>query len=663
MNPLLPSSRPERVDVVVPVYKDVPITIACLESVLAHSGAALDRLTVVNDASPEPEMAASLSILERRDRRVEVVTNESNLGFVRTCNRALERRRGDVVLLNSDTRVVAGWLDELIAVAYTDERTACVSPLSNNATLCSVPRFLAETPASELSEAAFRRAVPGLPRSTVTPTAVGFCLYLRHAVLDVVGHFDPIYSPGYNEENDWIMRAQAMGFVARRANRALVYHLGSVSFDDKRSALEHEHAQILNRRYPHYLPQVRRFCASLDGQLAAHAVRIESSGRMRVALDLRALGPNKVGSNVYALRLAESLAGSPEVELTVVEYLPQGLERLGARILRTDAPIDGVDLIHKPSQVFQADHLPLLFGSPAHVVLTQQDLIAHHAQAVWRSPDIAERYRALGYQTVQAAQGVIAISQAAQREIADEFDIPADEISVVPHGVDADALFSRRDERAAVRRRAGVPSRYFLSVGTDFPHKNLANVLSAFQVVRREWTGALGEPPSLVLVGSACDIPQGGLYRDLVHTPVPGVVHYSEIDDALLHALYQGAIALVFGSVYEGFGLPPLEAMAAGTPVVALPLSAIEEVCGEAALYPKRLDPLGLADAMTALASSASLREERIAAGRAHAQSFTVQRTLEQTLAAYTRAWRTPPERSLRARRFGDLATYRRSPS
>jgi glycosyltransferase involved in cell wall biosynthesis len=646
VNPLSPSSRPTRVDVVVPVYKDVALTVACLESVLACSGDRLDRLLVVNDCSPDAAMPDALAGLAKRDPRVQVHTNPQNLGFVKTCNEALRLRRGDVVLLNSDTRVTAGWLDELIDVAYTDERTACVSPLSNNATLCSVPLFLRDNPADSLREEVVKRATAGIPRSTITPTCVGFCLYMRGVVIDLVGGFDPVYSPGYNEENDWIMRAQSMGFVARRANRALVYHLGSVSFAKKQVALEEEHARILNARYPHYLPQVRRFCASLDGQVAAHAVRIESSGKMRVALDLRGLGPNRVGSNVYAHRLAELLASSKELELTLVESAPQELERLGVRIVRGDS-VDGVELIHKPSQVFNPGDLPMLFGSAAHVVITYQDLIAMHAQSVWITPEVAERYRDMSHFTLQAAQGVIAISESTRREIADELGIPSEEITVVPHGIDPALFDARRGERAALREKRGIPDRYFFYVGTDFAHKNLAGLVAAYQLLRYQWPGA----PALVLAGPTSSAPEAH-YRRLRAAPVDGVMLLGEIDDELLHALYQGADALVFSSVYEGFGLPPVEAMAAGTPVIAMPLTSVMEVCGDAALYPKKLDPEGLAELMGRVAREPTLRQERAAAGREHAARYTTARTLELTLTAYRRAWCTPPERSLRHRRF-----------
>jgi glycosyltransferase involved in cell wall biosynthesis len=647
-----PTSRPERVDVVVPIYKDVALTLDCLRSVLDRSGGRLGRLLAIDDASPDPSMAAALAELARSDARVEVHTNERNLGFVGTCNRALQLRRGDVVLLNSDTRVTDGWLAELIDVAYTDERTACVSPLSNNATLCSVPKFLGDTPADQVDEATVRRAVAGLPRSHITPTAVGFCLYLRDLVLQLVGDFDPIYSPGYNEENDWIMRAQSMGFVARRANHAFVYHLGSVSFDQKRTALEEDHARILNERYPHYLPQVRRFCASLDGAMAAHAVRIESSGRMRVALDLRGLGTNRVGSNVYAHRLAELLAGSKQLELTVLERHPQDLERLGVRVLRgVETTVDDVEIVHKPTQVFDNCDLPLLLSSPAHLVITYQDLIAYHAQSVWGSPSIAERYRDMSFQTVQAAQAVIAISEATRREVSAQLGVPTDEIPLVPHGIDPRPFGERREARAALRKEHYVPSRYFFYVGTDFAHKNLAGLVTAYQLLRYTWDSSDGNPPALVLAGPSSSAPEA-FYKRLEAAPIDGVIWLGEVDDELLYALYQGALALTFPSVYEGFGLPPLEAMAAGTPVLALPLSSVTEVCGDAALYPSRPDAEALATAMRDLARSPELRAERIAAGRERVQTFTSTRTLELTLAAYRQAWRSPSERSLRARRF-----------
>ena len=119
-------------DVVVPVYRGVASTRACLRSVLEHSGAALGRLVIVDDASPEPAMQPMLAELRDAEPRIVLIRNEQNVGFVSSANRGLSLRARDVVLLNSDTVVTPGWLDELTSVAESSDRIAAVVPLSNN---------------------------------------------------------------------------------------------------------------------------------------------------------------------------------------------------------------------------------------------------------------------------------------------------------------------------------------------------------------------------------------------------------------------------------------------------------------------------------------------------------------------------------------------------
>lgn len=133
-----------KVDVVIPVFRDVDVTVACVRSVVSHGGPRLGRILLVDDASPEPGMGEALRRLATECDRVEVFRNAQNLGFVRSANRGLSLTRADVVLLNSDTQVTPGWLDELAGVAALSERVAAVVPLSNNSTLCAVPEFCGE---------------------------------------------------------------------------------------------------------------------------------------------------------------------------------------------------------------------------------------------------------------------------------------------------------------------------------------------------------------------------------------------------------------------------------------------------------------------------------------------------------------------------------------
>ena len=224
------------------------------------------------------------------------------------------------------------------------------------------------------------RRLRGLPRWTEMPTGHGFCLYMRGQVLDLVGSLDPIFSPGYGEENDWVMRAQAMGFVAKRANRAFVYHLGRQSFRNERLKLEQRNALLLAERHPHYRPQVQRFYDTLDARLAAHAVRVDSSGKLRVALDLRHLSPDKVGTATYSIGLARALSALPEIELTMVVRQPRQAAGVPGRLVAEERLLANVEVVHKPAQVFDPADLTLLFQSPAHTVITHLDLIAHRAR-------------------------------------------------------------------------------------------------------------------------------------------------------------------------------------------------------------------------------------------------------------------------------------------
>ncbi|MGQ0505147.1 MAG: glycosyltransferase family 2 protein, partial [Myxococcaceae bacterium] len=258
-------------DVVVPIYGNVEVTRRCVEGVLQSSGEALGRVILVDDASPDPAMPQLSAELRGRDTRVIAIRNEQNLGFVGSANRGLALRERDVVLLNSDTLPTEGWLHELLEVAYSRQDVAAVTPLSNNGTLCSVPRFCEEAPFDE----ALKQAADWdqLERSSLLPTGVGFCLLMRDAALNLVGGFDSAFGRGYNEENDWCMRASQRGLVILRANQALVLHEGSTSFSRERDALEEQNSRFLRQRYPFYRPLTRLFDNSPEARTAARFVK------------------------------------------------------------------------------------------------------------------------------------------------------------------------------------------------------------------------------------------------------------------------------------------------------------------------------------------------------------------------------------------------------
>ncbi|MCM2253226.1 MAG: methyltransferase domain-containing protein, partial [Ramlibacter sp.] len=131
----------DTVDVIVPVYRGLHDTQLCIRSVLASSCRTPWRLVILNDASPEPEVTQWLREVSQTDPRIVLLENERNLGFVATVNRGMALGDHDVLLLNSDTEVANDWLDRLRHAAYSNQRVASVTPFSNNATICSYPRF------------------------------------------------------------------------------------------------------------------------------------------------------------------------------------------------------------------------------------------------------------------------------------------------------------------------------------------------------------------------------------------------------------------------------------------------------------------------------------------------------------------------------------------
>ena len=319
--PMAPSQHP--IDVIVPVYRGLADTKLCVESVLASPCVGPWRLVVINDASPEPQVTAWLRERAAGEPRMLLLENEENLGFVGTVNRGMAlSTENDVLLLNSDTEVANDWLDRLRTAAYSDARVATVTPFSNNATICSYPRFCKDNPlpagmTTQALDALCARTNPGA--MVDVPTGIGFCMYIRRDCLAQVGLFDTEnFGKGYGEENDFCQRASEAGWRNLHALDTFVLHTGGVSFGDSKSPREQAAIETLRRLHPRYETGVHQFLARDPAgpyRLALDVARIASAGLPVVLAVLH----DRAGGTVRHVR---ELAGHLQERLQMLTLTP-----------------------------------------------------------------------------------------------------------------------------------------------------------------------------------------------------------------------------------------------------------------------------------------------------------------------------------------------------
>jgi glycosyltransferase involved in cell wall biosynthesis len=243
--------------------------------------------------------------------------------------------------------------------------------------------------------------------------------------------------------------------------------------------------------------------------------------------------------------------------------------------------------------------------------------------------------------SARRARRIIAISESTKRDVVRRLGVSPEKVQVVYCGIDETLRPLAKDQVADFRSKRGLPERFVLFVGTIEPRKNVTRLIEAFADLRS--FDAAQDRFAIcdlrLVIGGA----KGWFYEDVFarvkelglegEVMFPGYIPVSE-----LPLWYNAAELLVYPSLYEGFGLPPLEAMACGTPVVAANTSSLPEVVGEAGLTVDPLDVEGLAEAMRRALSDAALRQEMRERGLQRARGFSWTKTALETVQVYRRA-------------------------
>ncbi len=367
---------------------------------------------------------------------------------------------------------------------------------------------------------------------------------------------------------------------------------------------------------------------------------------MRIGIDAHAVGSHLGGNETYIRNVIRSLGEvDPDGDYTLFmtaaglhEPIPS-TERMRRVAVRPRNPLaripvsfplalarERIDVVH-----VQYVAPPLC---PARIVVTVHDIAYDRHPELFTRAEVA-RFRLLVPLTVRRAAAVLTVSEFSKRDIVRRYLVPPERVVVAPDA--ADPMFRPLHDQArlaAVRERYGTGDDYILCVGNLQPRKNLRALIDAYVRLRR--AGATRH--RLVLVGR-----KAWLHDDIFAAArdsgyADQLVFTGYVPDADLVALYNAAAVFVYPSLFEGFGLPPLEAMACGAPVVCSNTSAFPEVVGDAALIVDPRDPEALAAAIATVLGDVNMRTDLVIAGLRRAAQFSWETTARTIVSTYHHA-------------------------
>ena len=370
---------------------------------------------------------------------------------------------------------------------------------------------------------------------------------------------------------------------------------------------------------------------------------------MRIAIDAHSVGTGLGGNESYATNLIEALAAiDPVNQYTLYVTRNDAVAKFGNRWpnfavkqTRPHTPLIRIPLTlstalrKNPVDVLHVQFTAPPF-SPCPVVVSIHDLSFEHLPETFKRRSRAQ-LRLTVRRSAEKAAHVLALSEHARADIIATYGIPPERVTAIPLAA-SDHFHPISDEKELqrVRHTYGIAGDYILAVGSIQPRKNLSRLIAAYALLRRDRTEQ--DLPKLVIVGKRAWLYEETLRAIKEQGVADSTILTGYVPDSDLPALYSGALCFVYPSLFEGFGLPPLEAMKCGVPVIAGNRTSLPEVVGDAGVLVDPFDPQAIAGAVAQVLDDSDFQQELRVKGLNRAQLFDWKETAKSTLEVYKRA-------------------------
>lgn len=557
-------SAQRTIHIVIPFYRNSHLVEPCL-AYLAEVADEIESnnciIKIYNDSPDCDSLRAAITESCARFAGLvcEIVDNNKNLGFLGTANKAMAEAKklgADVILLNSDALVFPGAITEMISSARTDPLIGFCSPRSNNCTLATLPNFdrINEIPGVVLSPKEcfkkFTSVSDKLNKFVFVPVSPGFCVFIKYEVLNWVGIFDPVYGKGYNEENDLMMRANEFGFRCILANKAFVYHEGSASFGNAKKRLEKKNSEILLSRYPYYNELNRAYYEGpvrRSEQLACE-LPIKS-----IAFECSHFGSHFNGTFELAIRQMEAFCRVCPKDIDLYCVIPE--HALKFHGLATSCKrmqfLDPTDFSHRfgavvrVGQPFSWGDIHSIFNRASVVSINMLDSIALDCGY------ISSTFDNYVWEFVARHTDVLtSISRFSLDIFLRRFPMAKTACNTIvnyPSLHSPDYKGNKIVSEIALIDGESLPEKFYLILGNHHKHKNIRRTL---KVIAR----ACPRHHFVVLGGSK----DTGEFKNVTNLQSGG------LSEELMDYMYQNCVAVIYPTLYEGFGLPIMRSLAEG---------------------------------------------------------------------------------------------------